>query len=274
MLNQTTLAYTKHKERGYCYDHPLVIDQTKSQVVDRAVKQLLTALQSNGFELDGNILKRGNGWLQYAAGTSTWQYSNDAGVTWTDIGSGGDPRLAVSEDVDGIILTLSDGVPAGQSAQMRINKATGFLEAWNPDYEQWDALTQLAELAQHLSSTTAHNKFASDMVSYLAADTTLTVAQVVTNRMLIVTAPCTLALPSNFNACRVSIWARGVEVNLKAHEDPMWGSTILLPGTAAPGVYQIHNSSPAQGDCIVLRGLTNGGDIWLCESLIGAWAGV
>lgn len=89
MLSTLELDYIQHLERGYCVNHPDVIAETKQQVVDRAVKQLLTALQANGFELDGNILKRGNGWLQYDAGTSTWQYSNNAGGTWADMGSGG-----------------------------------------------------------------------------------------------------------------------------------------------------------------------------------------
>jgi hypothetical protein len=185
--------------------------------------------------------------------------------------SGGLPFVTTAEDADGFILELGNET---QSGQIRIEKATGWLQYYSVDWGEWYYFDGLAELAPHLSSTTAHNKFSADMVSYLAADATLTPTQVATNRMIIVTAPCTLALPSNINAARVSIWARGVAVNLKAHEDPMWGSTILLPGVAAPGVYQIHNSSPAQGDCLVLRGLTNGGDIWLCESLIGAWAGV
>lgn len=88
MLSTVALDYVQHLERGYCINHPDVVAQTKQQVVDRAVKQLLTALQSNGFELDGNILKRGNGWLQYDAGTSAWQYSNDAGVTWLPMTQG------------------------------------------------------------------------------------------------------------------------------------------------------------------------------------------
>ena len=87
MLGTTELDYVQHLERGYCINHPDVVAQTKEQVVDRAVKQLLEALQANGFELDGEILKRGDGWLKYDA--EKWQYSNDAGETWADIGSGG-----------------------------------------------------------------------------------------------------------------------------------------------------------------------------------------
>jgi hypothetical protein len=89
MLSTLDLNYIQHLERGYCENHPDVVAGTKQQVVDRAVKQLLTALQGNGFELDGNIFKRGNGWLQYDATSSKWQYSNDAGSTWADMGSGG-----------------------------------------------------------------------------------------------------------------------------------------------------------------------------------------
>lgn len=84
MLAQTELDYIADGEKGYCFDHPAVIAETHIQVVDRATKQLLVALQANGFELNGNILKRGNGWLQYDA--AKWQYSNDAGATWQDIG--------------------------------------------------------------------------------------------------------------------------------------------------------------------------------------------
>lgn len=88
MLSTVELDYVQHLERGYCVNHPDVIAQTKDQVVDRAVKQLLEALQANGFELDADILKCGNGWLQYDAGTSAWQYSNDAGVTWLPLTQG------------------------------------------------------------------------------------------------------------------------------------------------------------------------------------------
>jgi hypothetical protein len=96
MLSTLELDYVQHLERGYCENHPDVVGGTKEQVVDRAVKQLLTALQSNGFELDGNILKRGDGWLQYDEGTSKWQYSNNAGSTWEDMGSGsGNSKLSI-----------------------------------------------------------------------------------------------------------------------------------------------------------------------------------
>lgn len=84
MFSGLELTLTKHGERGYCYDHPDVVAGTKAQVVDRAVTQLLAALQTNGFELDGNILKRGNGWLRYA--DDAWQYSNDAGEAWQELG--------------------------------------------------------------------------------------------------------------------------------------------------------------------------------------------
>lgn len=120
MLAALELDYVQHLERGYCVNHPDVVAQTKEQVVDRAVKQLLEALQTNGFELDGNILKRGNGWLQYHAGTSKWQYSNDAGVTWQDMGSGeGSPATHIitanyqilSTEVAGdVFVVLSSGV--------------------------------------------------------------------------------------------------------------------------------------------------------------------
>ena len=87
MLATTELDYVQHLERGYCINHPDVVANTKDQVVDRAVKQLLEALQANDFELDGDILKRGDGWIKYDAGA--WQYSNDAGETWAEMGSGG-----------------------------------------------------------------------------------------------------------------------------------------------------------------------------------------
>jgi hypothetical protein len=96
MLGTTELDYIQHLERGYCVNHPDVIAQTKEQVVDRAVKQLLEALQSNGYELDGDILKRGDGWIKYDAGA--WQYSNDAGETWAEIGSGGAGNLLTLPD--------------------------------------------------------------------------------------------------------------------------------------------------------------------------------
>jgi hypothetical protein len=100
MFATLELDYIQHLERGYCVNHPDVIAETKQQVVDRAVKQLLTALQTNGFELDGNILKRDNGWLQYDAGLSKWQYSNDAGVTWGDLGGVLDHTLLTNIGVE------------------------------------------------------------------------------------------------------------------------------------------------------------------------------
>lgn len=106
MLSALTLDYVAHLDRGYCYNHPDVIAQTKNQVVDRAVKQLLTALQSNGFELDGNILKRGNGWVKYD--NDYWQFSNDAGATWFVLVGSTDGKLDVALIPDTVAM-LTDG---------------------------------------------------------------------------------------------------------------------------------------------------------------------
>jgi hypothetical protein len=88
MLQEVSLDYVQHEERGYCENNPAVIAGTKEQVVDRAVKQLLEALQANSFELDDTILKRGAGWLRYDSASSAWQYSNDAGTTWLPMTQG------------------------------------------------------------------------------------------------------------------------------------------------------------------------------------------
>jgi len=131
MLATVELDYVQHLERGYCENHPDVIAQTKEQVVDRAVKQLLEALQANGFELDGQILKRGDGWLQYDTTTSAWQYSNDTGATWQDIGS-----------ASGLPAELATPVTIG-SMQIRDNGGSLQLsddgETWYDFYAQgWD----------------------------------------------------------------------------------------------------------------------------------------
>lgn len=118
MLNTLELDYVQHLERGYCVNHPDVVDETKEQVVDRAVKQLLEALQANGFELDGNILKRGDGWLRYDVETSKWQYSNDGGETWAEMGSGGGGGVPWADMGRGLTNTISFGesVAIGASA--------------------------------------------------------------------------------------------------------------------------------------------------------------
>jgi hypothetical protein len=108
MLAQTELDYIADGEKGYCFDHPAVIAETHIQVVDRAVMQLLTALQSNGFELDGNLLKRGDGWLKYD--DTKWQYSNDAGVTWQEMGSGSGGGLPLKVENGAPYMSLDDGV--------------------------------------------------------------------------------------------------------------------------------------------------------------------
>jgi hypothetical protein len=86
MLNELALNYIQHLERGYCVNHPDVIAETQEQVVDRAVKELLEALQALPVEIDAEEFMIMIGGEYYGAIKAdeygSLYYSIDQGNTW------------------------------------------------------------------------------------------------------------------------------------------------------------------------------------------------
>jgi hypothetical protein len=261
-------------EHGYCSNHPDVVAGRKTLVVDRAIKQLLVALQGVKLEIgedpDGIILNLGytpqgggpNGLIRVAKATGKLQYYDVTATAWKDVGSGGGvPFVATSEDNDGICFELGS---TPNNGRLRVEKSTGWLQYYSKDWDEWYYFDILAEAKQFMENATVPTD-----VIVIDSNTVLIPAQVIANRMIFVTAACTLTMPSCFNSARCTIWTENCSVIIKAHSDPMRGATIRLPDAAA-GVYQIHNTSAGYGDCVVLRSYANQ-DLWRVESLIGTW---
>lgn len=122
MLNAVTLDYIQHLERGYCENHPDVIAETQAQVVDRAVKQLLTALKALDFDITGKTVRIGERYIR--DNESTIQYSND-GLEWLDIGSASGLPAEIANPVDIGTLKLRDN-----SGVLELSSNDGV--AWNP----------------------------------------------------------------------------------------------------------------------------------------------
>jgi|WetSurMetagenome_2_1015567.scaffolds.fasta_scaffold226577_2 hypothetical protein len=243
MLNQTVFADLQPiqtGEHGYTANNPAVIADPDKLVVDRAVRQLLTALQSVkldiGEDADGVVLNLGylpqgggqEGLIRVAKATGTLQFFDRTDATWKDFGSGG-----------GSAWPTPDG------------------------YEATD-------VDNHLNDTRIlHQSYGVQAIDNQPA-VTLTAAQCLNHRVIEVQgSSCDLTLPGSAlpDGARISIFAMG---GVTVRIIPSDAMTIILGGT---GYASIENTSPLNGDGITLRNHYAYGH-WVLESMIGSWGGV
>ena len=237
----TGLEYVEHLERGYCANHPDVVAGTKAQVVDRAVKQLLTLLQGVKCEItedtDGIILNLGytaqggtpNGLIRVTKADSKLQYYDIASTSWKDFGGG------IADH------TLLQNI--GENSHETIDN--------------------------HLANNWIHDPTGYGSILSVSSTTELTGDQCRNGRIIFVEQACTVTLGFVPDSGRLTIFPRGVQATL-TYAPGMGG--IILPGTTTPAT--VRNTSAAWGDCIVLRSWCLSMDAWLVESLIGTWAAV
>lgn len=262
MLNTIVLDFIQHLEKGYCANHPDVIAGTKTQVVDRAVKQLLSYLQSAKIEVtedaDGVVLTLGHnstsaptdpkGRLRVMKADQKLQYYDTDAATWKDIGAG------ISDH------TLLSNIGTNDHAAIDTHIASTDAH-WPTPNEYYPA-----DFDSHMSDTTAHN---SPGGLDVGTNTNLTYQQIGTNRLIVVNAACQVSIPSGPDGMTCTIFIRN-NIQANIYFDVQWGGGgIRLPSTTIP-VTLIKNSSASAGDCIVLRSMTML-DCWVVQSLIGTW---